>query len=98
MKITICHDDRVFEAYVESIGSSFAEVSFYEVVRPTWKIFRTKFLPFGSISFSVANCDNIISTIQHCFEKCLIIEQREKEIQAKWKELENESNKILTID
>lgn len=98
MKITICHDNRVFDAYVESIGSDFAEVSFYEVVRPTWKIFRTKFLPFGSTSFSVANCDSIISIIPHCLDKCLAIEQKEKEIQAKWKELENESNKMLTID
>lgn len=85
MKITICKDGRTFEAHVGSIGTGLAEVSFYEVVRPSWKIFRTNFWHFHYSSFFVQDFPTIIEAIQTCLDKGLEIEAEEKEISEKWK-------------
>ena len=85
MKITICRNNRTFEAYVGSIGTGIAEVSFYEVVRPSWKIFRTAFLPFHYSGFFVQDFPTITEAVQACLDKGLKIEAEEKEISEKWK-------------
>lgn len=85
MKITICRNNRTFEAYVGSIGTGIAEVSFYEVVRPSWKIFRTTFLPFHYSGFFVQDFPTITEAVQACLDKGLAIESEEKEISEKWK-------------
>ena len=50
MKVILNRDNRIFEAYVMIYGN-IVEISFYEVIRPTWKIFRAKFVPFYSTRF-----------------------------------------------
>ena len=85
MKITICKNGRTFEAYVGSLGGGLAEVSFYEVVRPSWKIFRTKFFPFHSSGFFVQDYPNIIVAVSACLDKGFEEEAEEKEISEKWK-------------
>lgn len=85
MKITICKDGRTFEAYVGSIGTGLAEVSFYEVVRPSWKIFRTKFFPFHNSGFFVQDYPTITEAVRACLDKGFQIEANEKEIAEKWK-------------
>lgn len=85
MKITICRNNRTFEAHVHSDGMSLAEVSFYEVVRPSWKIFRTKFFPFHYSSFFVQDYPTIMEAVQACLDKGFKIEAEEKEISEKWK-------------
>ena len=85
MKITICRNNRTFEAYVGSIGTGIAEVSFYEVVRPSWKIFRTTFLPFHYSGFFVQDFPTITEAVQSCLDKGLKAEAEEKEISEKWK-------------
>ena len=87
MKITICKDGRTFEAHIGSIGRGLAEVSFYEVVRPSWKIFRTKFFPFYSSGFFVQDYTTIIEAIQICLDEGFEIEAEEKEISEKWKKI-----------
>lgn len=85
MKITICRNNRTFDAYVGSVGTGLAEVSFYEVVRPSWKIFRTNFLPFHSSGFFVQDFPTIIEAVQACLDKGLEQEAERKEISEKWK-------------
>lgn len=97
MKMTICRDNRTFEAYVGSLGLNLAEVSFYEVVRPTWKIFRTKFFPFGSRSFFVDDYETILLAVQDCLCKCLADEAREKERTEKWKSFEKSIDKMPKV-
>lgn len=97
MKITICKDGRTFEAYVGSIGAGLAEVSFYEVIRPSWKIFRTKFFPFHNSHFFVEDYPTIIEAVQACLDEGFQIETNEKEISEKWKNFQktlDKSNKI----
>ena len=92
-KMIISYDNRTFEAYVGSLGLGLAEVSFYEVVRPTWKIFRTKFFPFGLKSFDVEEYQDIWTAVRKCLLKCLAEETRENEIAEKWKSFEKTLDK-----
>ena len=86
MKMTIRHENRTFEAYVKNLGfGGLANVSFYEVVRPTWKIFRTKFFPLGSSDFWIDDYENISLAVQDCLHECLDEEAHEKELEEKWK-------------
>lgn len=85
MKTTICKNGRTFEAYVGSDGTGLAEVSFYEVIRPSWKFFRTKFFPFHYSCFFVQDYPTIIEAVQACLNEGFQIEAEEKEISEKWK-------------
>ena len=89
--VIITRDNRTFKAYVSSIGFGMAEVSFYEVVRPSWKIFRTKFFPFHSASFYVSDYESIIEAIQCKLDNGFRIEGAEKATEAKWQEFINNS-------
>lgn len=97
MKVTICRDNRTFEAYVNSLGLGLAEASFYEVVRPTWKIFRTKFFPLDSSAFFVDDYETILLAVQDCLRKCLADEAREKERVEKWKSFEKDIDKMPKV-
>lgn len=97
MKVTICNDNRTFEAYVNSLGLELAEVSFYEVVRPTWKIFRTKFFPFGSNTFFVDDYETILLAVQDCLRECLADEAHDKERVEKWKSFEKGIDKMPKV-
>lgn len=88
MKITITKYNRTFEAYVNSIGCHIVEVSFYEVVRPLWKIFRTKFFPFYSSCFFVNDFNTILEGVHDCLNKAFSEEQTDNDIINKWKEFE----------
>lgn len=96
MKITICRDGRTFEAYVASIGCGMAEVSFYEVVRPSWRIFRTKFFPFHSASFVVTDYESIIEAIEDKLNNGFLIEKSDKATADKWQEFINNSQNPRT--
>lgn len=91
MKVTICRNGRTFEAYVSSIGCGMAEVSFYEVVRPSWKIFRTKLFPFHSATIFVEDYDSIIEAVEKKLSEGLRIEAKDQEVQDKWQEFINNS-------
>lgn len=97
MKVTICRDNRTFEAYVNSLGLGLAEVSFYEVVRPTWKIFRTKFFPFDSSTFFVDDYETILLAVQDCLRECLADEAHDKERVEKWKSFEKDIDKMPKV-
>jgi hypothetical protein len=97
MKVTVCRDNRTFEAYVNSLGLGLAEVSFYEVVRPTWKIFRTKFFPFDSNTFFVDDYETILLAVQDCLRECLADEAHDKERVEKWKSFEKDIDKMPKV-
>ena len=84
-KMIISYDNRTFEAYVGSLGLGLAEVSFYEVVRPTWKIFRTK-LPCYK-SFWISDYPTIKEGVYAMLENYLADEAEDKKICDKWKEV-----------
>lgn len=42
-KVVVEKDSRTFECYANAIGCAMCEVNIYEVVKPNWKIFRTKY-------------------------------------------------------
>jgi hypothetical protein len=88
MKITITKNNKTFEAYVTSIGCHIVEVSFYEVVRPSWKIFRTKFFSFYSTYFFVDEFDTILEGVNDCLNTAFIVRQIDDDIANKWKEFE----------
>lgn len=89
--VSIARNNRTFEAYVTPIGCRMAEVSFYEVVRPSWKIFRTKFFPFHSATIFVEDYDRIIEAVEKKLSEGLRIEAKDKEVQDKWQEFINNS-------
>jgi hypothetical protein len=88
MKITITKNNRTFEVYVNSIGCHIVEVNFYEVVRPSWKIFRTKFFPFYSTYFFVDEFNTILEGVHDCLNTAFIVRQIDDDIANKWKEFE----------
>ena len=92
MKIILNRDNRIFEAYVNMIGS-IVEISFYEVIRPTWKIFRTKFFPFYSTWFCAEYYNSIMDGVETCLTKGFHEETLEQSIQNKWKDFEKSIDK-----
>ena len=84
MKMTIGKNNRTFIAYVCSIGAGIAEVSFYEVIRPSWKIFRTTFFPVYRSAFWVSDYESISLGVSACLDEGFEIERRENELAEKW--------------
>lgn len=96
MTVILNRDNRTFEAYVSMIGS-IVEISFYEVIRPTWKIFRTKFFPFYSTRFCAEDYNNIMDGIEICLTKGFREEALEQSIQNKWKDFEKSIDKSSKV-
>ena len=86
--VIITRDNRIFEAYVTSIGCAMIEVNIYEVVRPTWKIFRTKFFSWFSTTCFLEDYDTISDAINWCFEHGWKREEKEAATRSKWEEFE----------
>jgi hypothetical protein len=84
MKVIVEKDGRTFECYANAIGCAMCAVNIYEVVRPNWKIFRTKYRE--SYSFFVDDFDTIKKGIEHCVARLFKREQIEEERAKKWAE------------
>ena len=93
MKVTINYNNRTFEAYVGGCGCGIVEVSFYEVVRPSWKIFRTTIFPFYSSCFFSEDFETIMAGIEDCLAKGIAEESKEQVFQNKWKDFEKTIDK-----
>ena len=91
MRITVNRDGRTFEAYVSDLGMGLTEVSFYEVVRPKWKILRTTFLPFATSGFWIIDYPTIIDGIQACLNKAIAKEEQDNLIAKRWQEFNKRS-------
>ncbi len=93
MKVIVSRDNRTFEAYVGECGCNIVGVSFYEVIRPSWKIFRTKFFPFHSSWFFLEDFETIMAGIENCLTEGFHEEALEQSIENKWKDFENAIDK-----
>ena len=93
MKVIINHNNRTFKAYVGGCGCNIVEVSFYEVVRPSWKIFRTTILPFYSSWFFLEDFESIMAGVEDCLANGIAKESKEQALQNKWKDFENAIDK-----
>ena len=68
-----------------------AEINFYEVVRPSWKIFRTKILPFHSATIFLEDYESIIEAVEYTLAEGFRKEAEDKAVQDKWQEFINNS-------
>ena len=91
MNVQIEKNGRKFLVSVIGIGSEMLEIAAYEIVRPDWKIFRTKFFPFVSKTEFISDYPSIIDAVEHALNCGFAAEAHEKEIEKKWKEFENRS-------
>ena len=78
--------NRTFECYASPEGSAMVSVTIWEVVRPTWKIFRTRF--YDSKCFWIDDYDSIemgiLASLQYFLDK-----EHEQNLRAnKWKAFE----------
>lgn len=97
MKVILNRDNRTFEAYVNMSYSNIVDVSFYEVIRPTWKIFRTKFFPFYSTWFYIKDYNSIMDGVETCLTEGFHEEALEQSIENKWKEFEKTIDKSSKV-
>ena len=88
MKVTIEKNGRKFLVSVVGIGCEMLEITAYEIVRPDWKIFRTKFFPFVTKIEFISTFPSIIDAVKHALNCGFAAEAHEKEIQKKWEEFE----------
>ena len=86
--VIITRDNRTFEIYVSSIGYGMAEVKVYEIIRPTWKIFRRTFFSQFSTTFFLADYDTIADGVDYCFERAWKRMTQEQSNINKWEEFE----------
>ena len=96
-KVIIKTDDRIFEAYVSSVFPNVVDVTFYEVVRPSWKIFRTKFFPYYSTNFYFSEFEAIEEGIKFSLNKALEKEAEEKAKMTKWQTFEKSLDKTIEM-
>ena len=89
MNVQIEKNGRKFLVSVVGIGSEMLEIAAYEIVRPNWKIFRTKFLPFVTKTEFISTFPSKIDAVEHTLNCGFAAEEYEKEIEKKWKEFEN---------
>ena len=87
MKITVVKQGRTFECYTSAdLSGKMCTVNIYEVVRPTWKIFRTRYK--DSRGFWVDDYDTLQEGIDKMLDTFLKWEQEEAERRMKWCALE----------
>ena len=89
MNVQIEKNGRKFLVSVVGIGSEMLEITAYEIVRPNWKIFRTKFFPFVTKTEFISTFPSIIDAVEHALNCGFAAEEYEKENEKKWKEFEN---------
>ena len=94
MKMTINRNNRTFIAHVDSEGYGMVSVSFHEVVRPTWKIFRATIFPIESSKwFVLEDFPSIEEGINYCLTHVLAAEEKQKENMKKWQDFEKSIDK-----
>lgn len=87
MKHILIRGQRTFECYTGAeLEGKMCRVAIYEVVRPTWKIFRTRYK--DSRGFWVDDYDTLQEGIDKMLDHFLKWEQEEAERKAKWSALE----------
>lgn len=84
--IIVIRNNRTFECYCSSeYSGKMCEVMIYEVVRPKWKIFRTKYRSYRT--FWIEDFSTIREGVESRVDKYLHDEWKEQAITAKWEEI-----------
>ena len=78
MNIQIEKNGKKFLVSVIGIGCEMLEITAYELVRPHWKLFRTKFFPFVSGTQSISDHPSIIDAVEHVLECGFVAEATKK--------------------
>jgi hypothetical protein len=97
MNVQIEKNGKKFLVSVISIGCEMLEITAYELVRPHWKFFRTKFFPFVSGTQFISDYPSIIDAVEHVLECGFAAEAHAKEIQKKWEEFEKPLDKLPKV-
>lgn len=84
MKKTYIVDGREFICYVSPSIVNHVEVSIWEVVRPRWKIFRSKYR--DSYTFWIFDYKSIDEGVRDAIDTYLRHEWKDECVVAKWKE------------
>lgn len=96
-KLIIKKDNRIFEAYVNSTFPNMVDVSFYEVVRPSWKMFRTNFFPFYSTWFYLSDFETVEEGVKFSLNKGFEQEEKENAKLTKWQTFEKTLDKTIEM-
>lgn len=86
MKTIIETHNRTFICYVSNDMRNHASVNIFEVVRPTWKIFRTKYR--DTLGFWVSDFESIKQGVRTVVLTYIRHEEADRELFEKWKEFE----------
>ena len=88
MKKTFRMYERTFICYVHSEFSGLmGAVNIFEVVRPKWKIFRTKFCDYRT--FWLSDYDSIEAGVKSCIRGYVKEEIEQSTINDKWIDFQN---------
>ena len=86
MKVIVGANGRTFECYVCNDMKNHANVNICEVVRPKWKIFRTKYR--DTLGFWVSEFDSIFEGVTAVVWAYIGNEEADEELSKKWREFE----------
>lgn len=87
MKKIVEKEGRTFECHLSSEFQGYmCVVSIYEVVRPSWRIFRTSYQ--GQKSFWIEDYETIMQGVEKMVDYLLASEKEEEERRAKWEATE----------
>ena len=87
--ITMAINNRNFEIYVSppQYGASMVEITTWEVVRPTWKIFRCRY--FGSRTLWIADLKEQKIDLREGIRRAIVSELRKlEEIEERYAEFD----------
>lgn len=88
MKKTIEMFNRTFVCYIHSeFQGLMGAVNIFEVVRPKWKIFRTKFCDY--CTFWLSDYDSIEAGVRACIRRYVREEIEQARIYAQWIDFQN---------
>lgn len=84
------HKNRKYEVYTtpeSGLHGLMARVYVWEIVRPNWKFFRTRFV--DDKIFWVSEFPSIEEGEKSCFEKIMKEQEEQESIYRKWVEFDN---------
>jgi hypothetical protein len=84
--VIVKRDNRIFECHcAPECNGKVCGVLIYEIVRPKWKIFRTKYRSFKA--FWIEDFSTIREGVESRVDKYLHDEWKEQAITTKWEEI-----------
>lgn len=85
-KTTMYANGKEYKVVIDYFGYGIISVEVYEIVRPTWKIFRTPLFSIGYSRFFLNDFPTIEEGVEHSFLSILETEREENEENEKLKD------------